>query len=419
MTLTRFLSINSSTNFCNVNNNGNSNNNNSSNANGVVPDSSTNVQHETCENHLLEKEIETCGENPKYSHDVCCQEIAKSDFTHDFDMVTDPYSLLLSYYKCRKGVTWKNSVQRYEQHLLRNILDTSRKLKRGEIVTKGFKEFDINERGKQRHIKSVHISERVVQKSLCDNVLVPILTKPLAYDNGASQKGKGTFFTRKRLKVHLMRHFRECGNEGYIVLMDCKKYFDSISHDLLYNMLQGVLDERSMALAKQYIDAFGSKGLGLGSQTSQIASVYFPYQIDDYAKRTLRLKHYARYMDDSYCIVGTKKEANDVLDHMIRKYWEFGLELNVKKTQVVKLSRGFTFLKCKYRIDSSTGRITMKPDKSGMIRMCRKMRKFKKNQIPQDQVENAYKTWRGYWKKLGGNPRKTDFLYEALFGGVA
>jgi hypothetical protein len=124
-------------------------------------------------------------------------------------------------------------------------------------------------------------------------------------------------------------------------------------------------------------------------------------------------------MDDSYCIVSTKEEANDVLGHMIRKYWEFGLELNVKKTQVVKLSRGFTFLKCKYRIDSSTGRITMKPDKSGMIRMCRKMRKFKKNQIPQDQVENAYKTWRGYWKKLGGNPRKTDILYTQLFGGVA
>ena len=94
MTLIRFLSINSSTNFCNANNQGNSNNNNASNTNGVVPDSSTNVQHDTCENHLLEKEIKTCGGNPKHSHDVCCQEIAKSDFTHDFDTVTDPYSLL-------------------------------------------------------------------------------------------------------------------------------------------------------------------------------------------------------------------------------------------------------------------------------------------------------------------------------------
>ena len=37
----------------------------------------------------------------------------------------------------------------------------------------------------------------------------------------------------------------------------------------------------------------------------------------------------------------------------------------------------------------------------------------------QDQVENAYKTWRGCWKKLGGDTRKTDSLYKELFGGVA
>ena len=40
-------------------------------------------------------------------------------------------------------------------------------------------------------------------------------------------------------------------------------------------------------------------------------------------------------------------------------------------------------------------------------------------QIPQDQIENAHKTWRGHWKKLGGDTRKTDCLYEELFGGVA
>lgn len=419
MTLVRFLSINSSTNFCNANNNGNANNNNASNTNGVVPDSSTTVQHDTCENHLLEKEIKTCGESPKNNHDVCCREIAKSNFKHDFDSVTDSYSLLLAYYKCRKGVTWKGSVQRYEQHLLRNISDTSRKLNDGEIVTKGFCEFDINERGKERHIKSVHISERVVQKSLCDNVLVPVLTKSLIYDNGASQSGKGTSFTRKRLKIHLMRHYRKHKDNGYIVLLDCRKYFDSIPHDLLYTMLTPKLDERTMLLTQQYIDAFGVKGLGLGSQTSQIASVFFPHEIDDYAKRELKLKEYARYMDDSYFMVSTKEEAHEKLDKIKRKYWEFGLELNTKKTQVVKLSHGFTFLKGQYFISKDTGKIYTRPDKGSAFRMVRKLKKFKKASMSPPHVENAYKTWRGYWKKLGGDTRKTDSLYKELFGGVA
>lgn len=46
----------------------------------------------------------------------------------------------------------------------------------------GFYEFTIMERGKLRHIKSVHISERVVQKCLCDYSLTPMLSRTFIYD---------------------------------------------------------------------------------------------------------------------------------------------------------------------------------------------------------------------------------------------
>jgi hypothetical protein len=55
-------------------------------------------------------------------------------------------------------------------------------------------EITLHERGKKRHIKSVHISERIIQKALSDYVMVPILSNPLVYDNGASIKGKGVHF---------------------------------------------------------------------------------------------------------------------------------------------------------------------------------------------------------------------------------
>jgi hypothetical protein len=51
--------------------------------------------------------------------------------------------------------------------------------------------------------------------------------------------------------------------------------------------------------------------------------------------------------------------------------------------------------------------------------MARKFRKFKNKQLNREAVETAYKTWRGYWKKLGGDPRKIDCIYKELFGGVA
>jgi hypothetical protein len=69
-------------------------------------------------------------------------------------------------------------------------------------------EFDLPGRGKTRHIKSVHISERVVQKRLCGNALVPVLSRSLIHDNGAFVKNKGVHFALRRLIVHLSRYYR-------------------------------------------------------------------------------------------------------------------------------------------------------------------------------------------------------------------
>jgi hypothetical protein len=112
----------------------------------------------------------------------------------DFSRITDADKLYAAFLRSKSGVAWKESIQRYEANALVNVFETQRKLIEGENIPNGFVEFDLNERGKKRHIKSVHISERVVQKCLCDEVLVPILSRPLIHDNGASLKGKGVHF---------------------------------------------------------------------------------------------------------------------------------------------------------------------------------------------------------------------------------
>ena len=128
----------------------------------------------------------------------------------------------------RKGIRWKASVQRYFMVYLRNILQLREMLLAGDDVTMGFIEFNLFERGKKRHIKSVHFKERVAQRSLCDNALVPMLSRSLIYDNGASLKDKGISFARDRLKHHLHQYYRRTGgNEGYILLMDFSGYFDN------------------------------------------------------------------------------------------------------------------------------------------------------------------------------------------------
>ena len=104
-------------------------------------------------------------------------------------------NLYNAFNNCKQGVMWKTSVQGYAAGHLAKAYRTHRQLMDGTYKSKGFVDFDIMERGKPRHIRSVHISERVVQRCLCDHYLVPVLSSTFIYDNGASLKGKGIHFS--------------------------------------------------------------------------------------------------------------------------------------------------------------------------------------------------------------------------------
>ena len=121
----------------------------------------------------------------------------------NFERVFSFEHLYGSYRESVKGVGWKASTQRYKASALANVNKTHDELLAGRFRSKGFYEFDLVERGKPRHIRSVHISERVVQRCLCDYSLVPMLSRTFIYDNGASLRGKGYDFAVRRVSGFL------------------------------------------------------------------------------------------------------------------------------------------------------------------------------------------------------------------------
>ena len=345
---------------------------------------------------------------------------AKRNEGHTFDVVTDPSSLRKAFYSARKGVNWKASVQRYGANVIKNTYETSLKLRAGKNISKGFIEFDLCERGKKRHITSVHISERVVQKSVCDYGIVPVMEKSLIYDNGASQKGKGTDFARERLKKHLRQYYRKYGNDGYILLGDCHDFFGSIDHSIVEkNMRDMLTDGRLVDLAMSFITPF-DRGLGLGSQVCQINAVTYQNRIDHSIKEVWRKKWYARYMDDFYVICRDKAEAKELLKYFIGAYREYGIELNLKKTQIVRLSHGFVWLQDRIYL-LPTGKIIDKPGRSAIVRNRRKLKKiakrFDNGEITFAQVLNFYNSHTGYLshKDAYFTKRNMDKLFNELF----
>lgn len=338
-----------------------------------------------------------------------------------FENVISLKSLYNAARKASNGVKWKASVQRYLLSILFRISRTRKDLLNGKDIRQGFIEFNISERGKTRHIKSVHFSERVVQKSICSNALYPVLTSNVIYDNGASQKGKGTHFAAKRLEKHVAWFYKRYGKNGYILLIDFKSYFENIPHDIVKaNYRKFFTDERLLKLADGFVDAFGNKGLGLGSETSQINAVAHINYIDHYIKEQKRIHCYGRYMDDSYIIHQNKEYLINLLNELEILYRSYGVILNKKKTKIIPLKDGFIYLKTKYYIDD-TGKIIKKPCRDSITRQRRKMKKqailVAKGLMTAADVLIGLTSWVG--SMIHRHSRKTVFnmkkLYKELF----
>jgi hypothetical protein len=349
----------------------------------------------------------------------------KASLYDNFENVADPDNLYTAFKKSRREVSWKESIQRYEMNLFRNIAETRRKLLAEENLAHGFVEFDLIERGRPRHIKSVHISERVPQKCLCDTVLVPVISRLLVYDNGASLKNKGLHFAINRLITHMGKFYRANGNsnDGYCLSVDFSKYFDSIRHEILFKQQDKIFrDKRIMKLIRDFVSPFGNGvSLGLGSQVSQISAILYPNRMDHYIKEVLRIKYYGRYMDDFYIIHKDKDYLKYCQSEIQRICETLGITVNQKKSKIIKLKHGIKFLKGNYSL-TETGRIVRRADPESRKRMRRKLKKFKglfeAGKMSCGDIYDGYQSWRGnYLKRFNAyhTVRRMDSLYNRLF----
>ncbi len=354
---------------------------------------------------------------------------------HQFYHVYGRNALAKAAKDATKNVRYKASVKRYMQRRLVNISILSENLIRRKDVRKGFICFSLFERGKLRKIMSVHFAERIPQKSLNQNALLPILTKSLIYDNGASQAGKGTNFAIERITTHLRRHYRLHGLEGYVLLIDFSDYFNNIDHGVAKQIIRNNFDDDGIIwLSELFIDAYAQynrnklhlpeheagKGLGLGSEINQTIAVSYPNRMDHYIKEVLRIKGYGRYMDDSYLIHESKEYLEYCLGEIRKICADLKIIISEKKTHIVKLSHGFCYLKTQFFITES-GKIVRKPCHSAIVRQRRKLKKQKKlvddGVMKIGDVRTSYVSFRGSMihKNARRSLRALDELYNRLF----
>ena len=374
-------------------------------------------------------------------------------------IISDPNNLYEALIKAIDGSKWKESSQNASLLFLDVIFELSKDLRNQTYKNGDEFKFILHERGKTRPITSLTVRDRIVRHVLCDKIFMPLIREKIIYDNGASLKGRGLSFTKKRFSVHLHKYFNEYHtNKGFILFGDFSKFYDNIRHDLAKDILLELVDydeyvtwlldlifyrfiiDASDMTEYEYLSAKNGvfdklqytypinnnrtktieKSINIGDQLAQAIGIYYPHKIDTYVKTVCQIKYYGRYMDDWYIVHPSKKYLHKVLHGINDLSLSLGLHINLNKTKIIPLQKPFTFLQTHYYF-SSTGRVCTRIKSKRVTSMRQRLKKlYYKNlngEVEYDNIENMFKSWIGSFYKMLSHEQLSNLiqLYENLF----
>lgn len=292
---------------------------------------------------------------------------------------------------CRGSKQHKGEVVRFETNLSENLYKIISEMKSKKYKLGKYKKFYIYE-PKERLIQALHYKDRVMIRCFCESVIKPKIEPKLIYDNTASRKGKGTSFAINRLEKFLRKEYmKENNNEIYFLKCDISKYFPSINHDVLKDLLNKInFTNDEMWLINKLIDEQpddATIGLPLGNYSSQWFALLYLNTIDRFIKEQLQIKCYIRYMDDMILIHRDKKYLQECL-YEIEKVCNEKLKLSLNsKTQIGKVQNGIDFLGFRHVL-TPNGKIIRKMRQSSKIRMKKHLKtlnKLRKKEIVDDE----------------------------------
>ena len=326
------------------------------------------------------------------------------DFAHSFELVYRFDNLYRAYCAAARGKRDQRGIVRFGLDLSANLWQLHDELESGSYRPIGYYHFKVYD-PKERDIMSPHFRDRVVQHSLCDNVLAPWFERRLIYDCAACRRDKGTAFAEDRLEDFLRRFHAGHGTQGYVLKVDVRKFFDNIDHAVLKRRLERFPDPRVRDLLELIIDSCNAetgKGLPLGNQASQWFALYYLDPIDRIIKERYRIRYYTRYMDDLVLVHESKAYLGLVLRD-IRRYAgrELGLAFN-DKTQIHPLSQGVDYVGWHYYL-TDTGKVIKRLRASNKRRFKRRLKRMReayaRGEVDLDAVLRSLASYNGHLER--------------------
>lgn len=257
-----------------------------------------------------------------------------------FSKITDLDNIHLAYRHARKGKNWQDTIKLFEINTEQNIERIQQSLLDRTFTTSEYETFVIYEPKKRTIYKLPFDPDRIVQHALM-NAIEPIWDNLFIYDSYSCRKGKGIHAGSRRT----MEFIRKVGMDGYCLKMDVSKFYPSINHDILYEIIKRKIRCRdTLWLIKDIIYSLeGGYNVPVGNYTSQWFGNLYLNELDQFVKHVLKVKQYIRYCDDFIFLHPDKQYLNEI-SNAIPTFLNEKLDLKLSKNQLFPVSQGIDFL---------------------------------------------------------------------------
>ena len=278
--------------------------------------------------------------------------------------------LVQAYYDCRRNKRNSASARLFEKDMEINLLDLHDNLIAG-TYRPGRSICFVVTRPKAREVWAAAFRDRVVHHLLYNHV-APRFYASFIADSCACIPGRGTLYAAKRLESKIRSASENWSKPIFYLKCDLANFFVAIDKAVLRKQLEARITEPWwLALATQILmhdprEDYETRspahlfnrvpqhkrlvaqparlGLPIGNLSSQFFANVYLDALDQFAKHTLRAKHYIRYVDDFVFLHESPQQLNQWLAEVEAFLPRLGAKLNPTKTILQPVDRGVDFV---------------------------------------------------------------------------
>lgn len=278
---------------------------------------------------------------------------------HVFDQVTSIKTLRAANQCALKGKRHNRFATGFSYELTSNLIQLQ-----SELIDQTYKPQEYRNKivlePKVRLIEAPAYRDRIVHHAI-HHFLSPFYEKHFITDSYACRPNRGIHKAVTRVQQFL----RTSKNDLYICQIDVSKYYASINHNRLLELLNTkICDQKLLDLLEIIIESTdsgtehdylfaadshyftnGRRGIPIGNLTSQLFANIYLHELDMFAKHNLRIKHYVRYMDDILIIHESKEQLHIWQTAIINfLYDKLYLTVNPRKIRIYPARYGVSFV---------------------------------------------------------------------------